>query len=148
MYYVKFTFSNWLILLISDWLIGSCFYWFILDDHFCPACAYSSSSDDQLIAQLEFYFSQGRFSNISISTDWFRIRQGFISDHFFEIKPLKDNLIQDHYLRSQMDDEVSKVGCVSPLTESLNETGYIASFIHNRGNRFSVAVSFIIVIAF
>ena len=46
-----------------------------------------------------------------------------------------------------MDDEVSKVGCVSPLTESPNETGYIASFIHNRGNRFSVAVSFIIVIA-
>merc|ERR1711920_46598 len=44
------------------------------DDHFCPACAFSSSTDDQLIAQLEFYFSQ-------------------------------DNLIQDHYLRSQMDDE-------------------------------------------
>ncbi|CAG5110529.1 Oidioi.mRNA.OKI2018_I69.chr2.g4922.t1.cds [Oikopleura dioica] len=38
------------------------------------ACMYSSSSDDQLIAQLEYYFSQ-------------------------------DNLVQDHYLRSQMDDE-------------------------------------------
>ena len=46
-----------------------------------------------------------------------------------------------------MDDEVSKVGCVSPLTEKLNETGYIASFIHNRGHRFSVAVLLIIVIA-
>jgi len=43
-------------------------------DYHQTACAYSSSSDDQLIAQLEFYFSQ-------------------------------DNLIQDHYLRSQMDDE-------------------------------------------
>ena len=64
MYNVKFSFSNWLI--ICWFLIGlTDFYWFILDDHFCPACAYSSSSDDQLIAQLEFYFSQGRFSNIS-----------------------------------------------------------------------------------
>lgn len=43
-------------------------------NHFNNACAYSSSKDDQLIAQLEYYFSQ-------------------------------DNLIQDHYLRSQMDDE-------------------------------------------
>ena len=46
-----------------------------LDDHFCPACAFSCSSEDQLIAQLEYYFSQ-------------------------------DNIITDHYLRSQMDDEV------------------------------------------
>jgi len=43
-------------------------------NHGTNACAYSSSKDDQLIAQLEYYFSQ-------------------------------DNLIQDHYLRSQMDDE-------------------------------------------
>jgi len=38
------------------------------------ACAFSCSSEDQLIAQLEYYFSQ-------------------------------DNIITDHYLRSQMDDE-------------------------------------------
>ena len=59
------------IFVYSDWLIFLHFYWLISDDHFCPACAYSSSSDDQLIAQLEFYFSQGRFSNISIDFELF-----------------------------------------------------------------------------
>ena len=73
----------------------------ISDDHFCPACAYSSSSDDQLIAQLEFYFSQGRFSNISI--EFYRLSSNILNRK-------KDNLIQDHYLRSQMDDEVSNKG--------------------------------------
>ena len=109
----------------SDWLIFLHFYWLISDDHFCPACAYSSSSDDQLIAQLEFYFSQGRFSNISIDFELFDRKvhsfptnSGFSSQRQGEtsvpkkssrniFKPLKDNLIQDHYLRSQMDDEVS-----------------------------------------
>lgn len=37
-----------------------------LDDHFCPACAFSSSSEDQLIQQLEFYFSQD-----NITTDFY-----------------------------------------------------------------------------
>ena len=97
----------------SDWLTFLHFYWLNSDDHFCPACAYSSSSDDQLIAQLEFYFSQGRFSNISIdfeflSTERFFFKFSVPKKSFRNIfKPLKDNLIQDHYLRSQMDDEVS-----------------------------------------
>ena len=52
---------------------------------------YSSSSDDQLIAQLEYYFSQ-------------------------------DNLVQDHYLRSQMDDEVRR---------SFDQRGLLSSVIYS-----------------
>ena len=60
---------------------------------------YSSSSDDQLIAQLEYYFSQ-------------------------------DNLVQDHYLRSQMDDEVRR---------SFDQRGLLSSVIYS----VSLAVSVI-----
>ncbi len=51
---------------------------------------YSSSSDDQLIAQLEYYFSQ-------------------------------DNLVQDHYLRSQMDSEVTRAHTFNPYWYDASE---------------------------
>jgi len=80
-------------------------------DYHQTACAYSSSSDDQLIAQLEFYFSQ-------------------------------DNLIQDHYLRSQMDDEsfvpiltICNFSKVKQFIEGVSDPEqFIATLVQNKSD--------------
>jgi len=69
------------------------------DDHFCPACAFSCSSEDQLIAQLEYYFSQD-----NIITDYY-LRSQMDDENYVPIMTISTFTKVKQYIEDVKDPE-------------------------------------------